>query len=110
MLALQFGSALVYGNVVILKPAEQTPLTALFCASVIKEAGFPPGIINSVLVDVAARTAHRAVFTHAGQVCFAASRIFVHSTLHDAFVSKSVGLAKKRIVGDPFDLTTEQGP
>ncbi|CAF4232378.1 unnamed protein product, partial [Rotaria sordida] len=49
MLALQFGSALVCGNVVILKPAEQTPLTALFCASVIKEAGFPPGIINSVL-------------------------------------------------------------
>ncbi|CAF1358223.1 unnamed protein product [Rotaria sordida] len=73
-------------------------------------AGFPPGIINSVLVDVPARTAHRAVFTHAGQVCFAASRIFVHSTLHDAFVSKSVELAKKRIVGDPFDSTTEQGP
>ncbi|CAF1573572.1 unnamed protein product, partial [Rotaria sordida] len=73
-------------------------------------AGFPPGIINSVLVDVAARTAHRAVFTHAGQVCFAASRIFVHSTLHDAFVSKSVELAKKRIIGDPFDSTTERGP
>ncbi|CAF4190674.1 unnamed protein product, partial [Rotaria sordida] len=42
MLALKLGSALVRGNVVILKPAEQTPLTALFCASAIKEAGFPP--------------------------------------------------------------------
>ncbi|CAF4135363.1 unnamed protein product, partial [Rotaria sordida] len=112
MLALKLGSALVceIGNVVILKPAEQTPLIALFCASVIKEAGFPPGIVNSVPVDVSVRTAHRAVFTHAGQVCFAASRICVHSILHDAFVSKSVKLAKKRIVGDPFDLTTEQGP
>ncbi|CAF1284285.1 unnamed protein product [Rotaria sordida] len=66
--------------------------------------------LSSESVDVPARTAHRAVFTHAGQVCFAASRIFVHSTLHDAFVSKSVELAKKRIVGDPFDSTTEQGP
>ncbi|CAF1400359.1 unnamed protein product [Rotaria sordida] len=65
---------------------------------------------NDEKVDVPVRTAHRAVFTHAGQVCFAASRIFVHSTLHDAFVSKSVELAKKRIVGDPFDSTTEQGP
>ncbi|CAF1413866.1 unnamed protein product [Rotaria sordida] len=37
MLALKLGSALVRGNVVILKPAEQTPLTALFCASAIKE-------------------------------------------------------------------------
>ncbi|CAF4338541.1 unnamed protein product, partial [Rotaria sordida] len=60
--------------------------------------------------DVPVRTAHRAVFTHVGQVYFAASRIFVHSTLRDAFVSKSVELAKKRIVGDPFDFTTEQGP
>ncbi|CAF4257841.1 unnamed protein product, partial [Rotaria sordida] len=48
MLALKLGSALVCGNVVILKPAEQTPLAALFCVSVIKEASLPPGIINSV--------------------------------------------------------------
>ncbi|CAF1307403.1 unnamed protein product [Rotaria sordida] len=73
-------------------------------------AGFSPGIVNSVPVDVLVRTTHRAVFTHAGQVCFPASRIFVHFTLRDAFVSKSVELAKKRIVDDPFDLTTEQGP
>ncbi|CAF4296180.1 unnamed protein product, partial [Rotaria sordida] len=48
ILALKLGSALVCGNVVILKPAEQTPLTTLFYPSAIKEAGFPPGIINSV--------------------------------------------------------------
>ncbi|CAF1469059.1 unnamed protein product, partial [Rotaria sordida] len=70
-------------------------------------AGFLPDIVN---IDVPVRTAHRAVFTHAGQLCFAASRIFVHSTLHDAFVSKSVELTKKRIVDDPFNSTTEQGP
>ncbi|CAF4257259.1 unnamed protein product, partial [Rotaria sordida] len=60
--------------------------------------------------DVSVRTAHRAVFTHAGQVYFAASKIFVHSTLHVAFVSKSVELAKTRIVGDPFNSTTKHGP
>ncbi|CAF4341979.1 unnamed protein product, partial [Rotaria sordida] len=49
MLALELGSALVYGNVVILKPAEQTPLTTLFYPSAIKKASLPPGIINSVL-------------------------------------------------------------
>ena len=39
---------LVAGNVVILKPAEQTPLTALYIAHLAKEAGFPPGVINIV--------------------------------------------------------------
>jgi aldehyde dehydrogenase (NAD+) len=61
-------------------------------------------------VDLAVTTAHRALFTHAGQVCFAASRIFVHSKVHDAFVAKSVELARKRVVGDPFNAKTEQGP
>lgn len=36
------------GNTVIVKPAEQTPLTALYCAQLVKEAGFPPGVINIV--------------------------------------------------------------
>jgi acyl-CoA reductase-like NAD-dependent aldehyde dehydrogenase len=34
--------------VVIVKPAEQTPLTALYVAELAKEAGFPPGVINMV--------------------------------------------------------------
>jgi len=61
-------------------------------------------------LDLAVKTAHKALFTHAGQVCFAASRLFVHSKLYDQFVTKSVELAKKRIVGNPFDPKTEQGP
>ena len=31
---------------VILKVAEQTPLSALYLAGLIKEAGFPPGVVN----------------------------------------------------------------
>jgi len=36
------------GNVIILKPAEQTPLTALYMAQLTKEAGFPDGVVNVV--------------------------------------------------------------
>ncbi|XP_071797294.1 aldehyde dehydrogenase 1A1-like [Asterias amurensis] len=39
---------LTVGNCVVVKPAEQTPLTALHIASLVKEAGFPPGVINIV--------------------------------------------------------------
>ncbi|KAJ8960608.1 hypothetical protein NQ318_013900 [Aromia moschata] len=40
--------ALATGNTVVLKPAEQTPLTALYTAQLIKEAGFPAGVVNVV--------------------------------------------------------------
>lgn len=36
------------GNTVVLKPAEQTPLTALYLAQLTKEAGFPDGVVNVV--------------------------------------------------------------
>lgn len=48
MLAWKFGPALACGNTVVLKPAEQTPLTALAIAALVKEAGFPPGVVNVV--------------------------------------------------------------
>lgn len=37
MLAWKLGPALACGNTVVMKPAEQTPLTALYCASLLKE-------------------------------------------------------------------------
>jgi acyl-CoA reductase-like NAD-dependent aldehyde dehydrogenase len=40
--------ALACGNAVILKPAEQTPLTALLLGELALEAGFPPGILNVI--------------------------------------------------------------
>uniref|UniRef100_A0A8C9TX09 aldehyde dehydrogenase (NAD(+)) n=1 Tax=Scleropages formosus TaxID=113540 RepID=A0A8C9TX09_SCLFO len=48
MFAWKIAPALCCGNTVIIKPAEQTPLTALHMASLIKEAGFPPGVVNIV--------------------------------------------------------------
>ncbi|KAI4457736.1 aldehyde dehydrogenase-related [Holotrichia oblita] len=169
MFAWKLAPAIATGNTVVIKPAEQTPLTALYCAELVREAGFPPGVVNVVpgfgdagqalcanrkvdkiaftgstevgkLIqqsagvnnlkrvtlelggkspniiladsDVAAavETAHHAVFMNQGQVCCAGTRTFIESKIYDEFVERSVERAKKRTVGDPFDLKTEQGP
>jgi aldehyde dehydrogenase (NAD+) len=44
----KLGAALATGCTVVLKPAEQTPLSALYLAELIEEAGFPAGVINIV--------------------------------------------------------------
>ena len=46
MWSWKIGPAIACGNVVVLKTAEQTPLSALYAAKLVKEAGFPPGVIN----------------------------------------------------------------
>ena len=48
MAAWKLGPALACGNTVVLKPAEQTPLTALRLAELIAEAGIPDGVVNVV--------------------------------------------------------------
>lgn len=48
MVSWKWGPALATGNVVVFKPAEQTPLSALHAAALAKEAGFPAGVINVV--------------------------------------------------------------
>ena len=48
MAAWKLGPALATGCTVVLKPAEQTPLTALLLAELIAEAGFPEGVVNVV--------------------------------------------------------------
>jgi phenylacetaldehyde dehydrogenase len=48
MAAWKLGPALAAGCTVILKPAEQTPLSALRLAELIQEAGFPDGVVNIV--------------------------------------------------------------
>ncbi|XP_042898262.1 aldehyde dehydrogenase, cytosolic 1 [Parasteatoda tepidariorum] len=171
LLSNKLGPALATGNTVVLKPAEQTPLTALYVANLVKEAGFPPGVINVVPgygptaggtltthldvdkvsftgstevgkliqqaagksnlkrvtlemggksplvvcsdvenLDQAVQIAHHGLFFNQGQACCASTRIFVQEDIYDAFVAKSTELAMKRIVGDPYDGKTVQGP
>ncbi|KAL8197482.1 UNVERIFIED_CONTAM: Aldehyde dehydrogenase 1 member A3 [Gekko kuhli] len=170
MLIWKMAPALCCGNTLVVKPAEQTPLTSLYIGSLVKEAGFPPGVVNIVPgygptagaaisnhpdvdkiaftgstevgklikeaasrsnlkrvtlelggknpcivcadadLDLAVDCAHQGVFFNQGQCCTAASRVFVEEPVYPEFVKRSVEYAKKRLVGDPFDAKTDQGP
>lgn len=169
MMAWKLGPALATGNVVVLKPAEQTPLSALFIAQLAAQAGFPRGVINVVPgygkagaalvqhnkvhkiaftgstevgklvkkgaaesnlkrttlelggkspniilrdtnIDTAVEMAHFGLFFNMGQCCCAGSRTYVQEEIYDKFVNLSAKRAERRIVGNPFDEKTEQGP
>uniref|UniRef100_A0A915D4X7 aldehyde dehydrogenase (NAD(+)) n=1 Tax=Ditylenchus dipsaci TaxID=166011 RepID=A0A915D4X7_9BILA len=170
MQAWKLAPALAMGNTIVMKVAEQTPLTALYVAQLTKEAGFPPGVINIVpgfgptaghalsshpgvdkvaftgsteigrrvmkaaadsnlkritlelggkspniifadadLGHAVEQSAH-GIFFNQGQCCCAGSRTFVEAKVYDEFIERSKVLAENRVVGDPFDLKTDQGP
>jgi len=62
MQAWKLGPALATGNTVVMKPAEQTPLTALRVGELILEAGFPEGVVN--LLPGYGPTAGAAIANH----------------------------------------------
>ncbi|ACV59510.1 aldehyde dehydrogenase family protein [Alicyclobacillus acidocaldarius] len=62
MACWKIGAALAMGCTVVLKPAEQTPLSALYLAKLIQEAGFPPGVVN--VVPGFGETAGQALVEH----------------------------------------------
>jgi acyl-CoA reductase-like NAD-dependent aldehyde dehydrogenase len=77
MFTWKIGPALACGCTTVVKPAEQTPLSALHLAALCKEAGFPPGVVNVVPgygpTAGAALTAHpdvdKVAFTGSTEVC-----------------------------------------
>lgn len=62
MLAWKWGPAIAAGCTLVLKPAEQTPLTALYAAALTVEAGFPAGVVN--VVPGYGPTAGHVITTH----------------------------------------------
>ncbi len=62
MAAWKLGPALACGNAVVLKPAEQTPLTALRLGELLQEAGVPDGVVN--IVPGYGETAGAAIVRH----------------------------------------------
>jgi len=64
MAAWKLGPALAAGNTVVLKPAEQTPLAALYLAEIMAEAGLPEGVVN--VVPGFGETAGAALAAHGG--------------------------------------------
>jgi len=64
MASWKLAPALAAGNTIVLKPAEQTPLTALKLAEVFQEAGIPDGVVN--VVTGFGETAGAALVEHEG--------------------------------------------
>jgi aldehyde dehydrogenase (NAD+) len=64
MAAWKLAPALAAGNTCVLKPAEQTPVTALELGKLIQEAGFPEGVVN--IIPGYGETAGAALASHKG--------------------------------------------
>ncbi|KAJ9269880.1 hypothetical protein DTO212C5_4054 [Paecilomyces variotii] len=62
MAAWKLGPALSCGNTIVMKAAEQTPLSILYLATLIKEAGFPAGVVN--IINGHGREAGSALVQH----------------------------------------------
>ena len=62
LFARKVAPAIMAGNAIVLKPHEDTPLSALALAGVLEEAGVPPGVVN--VVTGAGRTAGDALVRH----------------------------------------------
>jgi aldehyde dehydrogenase (NAD+) len=61
-------------------------------------------------LDAAAAGAEFGLFFNQGQCCCAGSRLFVEESVHDEFVERIVQRAQQRVLGNPFDTETSQGP
>ncbi|KAF8540993.1 aldehyde dehydrogenase [Trichophaea hybrida] len=87
MAAWKLGPALATGNTVVLKSAEQSPLSALFLAQLIKEAGFPAGVVN--IVSGFGKTAGAAIASHEGidKVAFTGSTFTGRAVMKAASVN-----------------------
>ncbi len=168
LMALKIAPAMVAGNTVVVKSAEEAPFAVLRACQIMNTI-LPPGVLNIISGDgpgagaplvahphvkkvtftgsvetgrIVYRTAaeklipvtlelggkspmivmgdadlDRAVagaitgmrFTRQGQSCTAASRIFVHRSLHDAFLAKLKAAVDAMVMGDPLDEKTDIG-
>ena len=91
MAAWKLGPALATGCTVVLKPAEQTPLSALRLADLIAEAGFPPGVVN--ILTGLGETTGAALVAHPGVDKIA----FTGSTSVGKLINKSATDTLKRV-------------
>ena len=170
MMAVQkIAPALAAGCTMVLKPAEQTPLSVLRLADLIAESDIPPGVINIVTgygetagdrmvrhpdvdkigftgstqvgkiisraavdtmkrvtlelggkspfivlpdidIGVAANGAARSIFSNAGQVCIAGSRLFAHRSIFDRLLEAVAENAATWTVGPSLAPETKMGP
>jgi acyl-CoA reductase-like NAD-dependent aldehyde dehydrogenase len=168
LMALKIAPAMVAGNAVVVKSAEEAPLAVLRVCQIMNQV-LPPGVFNilsgmgpecggplvahpkvgkvtftgsvetgrivyktaaeklipvtlelggkSPMIVCADADVDRAVqgavvgmrFTRQGQSCTAASRIYVHERVHDAFVAKLKAKVDAMVMGDPLNEKTDIG-
>ncbi|MBZ5655749.1 MAG: aldehyde dehydrogenase family protein [Acidobacteriia bacterium] len=111
MAAWKLGPALASGCTVVLKPAEQTPLSALRLGELILEAGFPDGVVN--IVPGYGETAGAALAAHdaVDKVAFTGStevgKLIVHAATGNLKkVSLELGGKSPNVVFKDSDLDT----
>lgn len=170
-IGLKAGPALATGNCFILKPSEKTPFSSLALGTLIKEAGFPPGVFQILAgdgstgaliashmrirkvsftgsiatgkkiqemaaksnlkrvtlelggkspavvfddcnLDNAVTWTSNAITANTGQVCFAASRVYVQEGIYEKFIEKYKEAMKNKAkeIGDPDVEGTNIGP
>jgi len=170
-IGLKAAPALATGNCFILKPSEKTPFGSLALGTLIKEAGFPPGVFQVLsgdgstgallashmkvrkvsftgsiptgkkIQEMAAKSnlkrvtlelggkspavvfddcdlqnavmwTSNAITANTGQVCFAASRVYVQEGIYEKFIAgyKQAMTDKAKLVGDPDNAGTAIGP
>jgi len=168
-LCLSVSASIACGNAVIVKPASDTPLTALVFGEICNEAEIPPGLVNilpglgsetgmyiashpdinkvsftggvetgrqvyiagasnfkSCTLELGGKTpvivcedadlefaAAQVSFSsvrNSGQICTAASRLFVQNSIAKTFVPAVLEKMKGYQIGDPFDPKTVLGP
>jgi len=168
LMALKIAPALVAGNAIIVKSAEEAPFAVLRACQIMAQV-LPPGVLNILSgfgpecgaplvahpkvgkisftgsvetgrivyktaaeklipvtlelggkspmivmgdadLDLAVAGAVSGMrFTRQGQSCTAASRIFVHASIHDEFVARLKGKVDAMVMGDPLDEKTDIG-
>jgi aldehyde dehydrogenase (NAD+) len=87
MLAWKISPALATGNTIVMKTAEQTPLSALVFAQFVKEAGFPPGVFN--LISGFGKIAGAAISSHmdVDKIAFTGSTVIGRTIMKAAAAS-----------------------
>jgi glyceraldehyde-3-phosphate dehydrogenase (NADP+) len=79
---------------------------------VVLELGGNAGVIVDETADLdwAVKRIRVGAFTYAGQTCISVQRMFLHSSIYDAFLERFVEAARTIRTGDPLDPETELGP
>ncbi len=67
-------------------------------------------VLEDANMDAATEGAVVGAFWNSGQDCTAATRVYVHESIHDAFVELLVQKARKIRIGNPLDERTDMGP